>query len=254
MHFHEDTVTTRGERGPREHWRERTIAGRFVPSTARPLNRMSCVEDDWITFFPHPVERAHVRDQIIVAERCAALGEAKFLTTERRQLVGDVLHIPWRQELPLLHVNGASCFGRRLQQIGLATQERRNLQKVDHLAGKLGFVWRMDIGRYRNFQLTTDRRENFATFARADSAKRTCRSPVRFVVGRFEDKIDIFRGADFGDPSRHLPNKLFRFNHARAENKYGAASTDGNFTHAKRFHAVGEVCSLRPRSTIANGA
>src|SRR5205814_8205788 len=84
MHFHEDTVATRGERSSSEHWRKRAIAGSFVPSTARPLNRMSRVEDHRITLFTHPVERAHVRYQIVVAERCAALGKAKFLTTERR--------------------------------------------------------------------------------------------------------------------------------------------------------------------------
>src|SRR5438477_5384446 len=112
----------------------------------------------------------------------------------------------------------------------------------------------MNIGRYRNFQFASDRRENFATFARAESTIRTHRGPVRLVVGRFENKIDIFRGADFGDASRHLPNELFRFNHARAENEYGTFSADGDFAYAERFHAVREGCSLRARSTIANGA
>src|SRR6266571_195336 len=112
----------------------------------------------------------------------------------------------------------------------------------------------MHVRGHRNFQFTTNRRQNLATFARADSTKRTHRSPVRFVVGRFENKIDIFRRKDSGDGSRHLPNKLLLLNHARTENEHWALSANGDFAYAKRFHAVREVCSLRARSTIANGA
>src|SRR6266850_111626 len=168
---------------------------------------MRRVEDDGITGLAHPVERAHVRDQIVVAESCAALGETKFLTTERRQFLSNIFYVPRRKKLSLLHVDRAS-----------------------------------------------DRRQNFATGTWTHPAKRFYRSPVRFVVGRFEDKIDIFRRADFDDASRHLPNKLLRLNHARAENEHWALAADGDFAYAKRFHAVREVCSLRARSTIANGA
>src|SRR5712664_2161615 len=112
----------------------------------------------------------------------------------------------------------------------------------------------MHVRRYRNLQFTSDRRQNFATFARAHATKRAHRRPVRFVVGRFEDKIDIFRGADFSDAFRHLPNELLRLDHAWTENEDGTFSANGNFAYAERFHTVREVCSLPTRSTIANGA
>src|SRR6267143_691370 len=215
---------------------------------------MRRVEDDGITGLAHPVERAHVRDQIVVAESCAALGETKFLTTERRQFLSNIFYVPRRKKLSLLHVDRASGFRRRFQKIGLAAKKRGDLQQIDHVAGELGLVGRMNVRCYRNFQLASDRRQNFATGTWTHPAKRFYRSPVRFVVGRFEDKIDIFRRADFDDASRHLPNKLLRLNHARSENEHLALAADGDFAYAKRFHAVREVCSLRERSTIANGA
>src|SRR5438874_4168802 len=93
----------------------------------------------------------------------------------------------------------------------------------------------MHISRQRNFQFFANSPENLATFSRTDSAKRTHRRPVRFVVGRFENKIDIFRRADFGDASRHLPNKLLRLNHARTENEDGTFSPNRHFAYAERF-------------------
>src|SRR4030088_1942835 len=93
----------------------------------------------------------------------------------------------------------------------------------------------MHISRHRNFQLFANSPEHLATFPRTDSAKRTHRRPVRFVVGRFEDKIDIFRSADFRDASRHLPNKLLRLDHARAENEDRTLSADCDFAYAERF-------------------
>src|SRR5438477_7204551 len=93
----------------------------------------------------------------------------------------------------------------------------------------------MHIGRDRNFEFLANGRENFAAFARADSTKGTHRCPVRLVVGRFEDKIDIFGRADFGDASRHPPNKLFRLDYARTENERRALPANCDFADANWF-------------------
>ena len=45
-----------------------------------------------------------------------------------------MLHLVRRQKLPLLDVDRLAGFRRRLDQIGLATQERRGLQNIDHLS------------------------------------------------------------------------------------------------------------------------
>ena len=45
-------------------------------------------------------------------------------------------HVVGRQELALLHVDGAAGFGGGHEQVGLAAQERRDLQDVDDLGGR----------------------------------------------------------------------------------------------------------------------
>src|SRR5438309_10019920 len=108
MHLHENSIAARCHRGARKHRRKPTITGSLVPCSARALNRMRRIENDRITFFAHPVERAHVGDQIIVTEGCAALSETKLFATERRELLGNVLHVPRREELSLSDVACAS--------------------------------------------------------------------------------------------------------------------------------------------------
>src|SRR6516162_2876961 len=96
----------------------------------------------------------------------------------------------------------------------------------------------MHVSGHRNFQFSTNRRQNLATLARAYSAKRFYRSPVRFVVGSLENKSRILRVADFGDLARHSPNKLLRLNHARTENECGPLSAYCDFAYVKGFHAI----------------
>ena len=50
----------------------------------------------------------------------------------RARLVDHVLHVPGRQELALLDVHRLAAGGDGVDEIGLAAQERRGLQHVDH--------------------------------------------------------------------------------------------------------------------------
>src|SRR5205809_891617 len=104
---------------------------------------------------------------------------------------------------------------------------------IDHSPRELRFIRRMHVRCHRNFQLLANLRQNFAAFARAKSAKRFHRSAVRFVVGSFENKIDILAFADLRDLARHSPNELFRFDDARAENKNRPLATDRDLANAK---------------------
>src|SRR5439155_10546738 len=84
---------------------------------------------------------------------------------ESDQFLGDVSHIPRREELALFNVNCTTRFRSGTQQISLPAEECRYLQHVDLLAGNLGLSGGMDIGCDRNLQLASDLRENVATFA-----------------------------------------------------------------------------------------
>src|SRR4029077_7930141 len=139
-------------------------------------------------------------------------GETESCVTEGDQFLGDVSHIPRREELAFFYVNRTPRLRSGTQQIGLPAKERRDLQHVDLLPGNLGFSRGMDIGCHRNLERAPDVRENIATFAHADSAKRADRSSVRLVVGGFENEIDAFRRARLSNLLRHAPDKFLRLN------------------------------------------
>src|ERR1700686_3255248 len=104
MHFHKDAVASGRYGSTRQHRRQFGIAGRGVPCSAWPLHRVRGIENYAITRLAHPIERAHIRDEIVVTEGCATLRETKFFVAECDELFCNVLHIPRREELPFFHV------------------------------------------------------------------------------------------------------------------------------------------------------
>src|SRR4029450_11936413 len=156
---------------------------------------MCRIENDAITCVTHPVERAHVGDEVVIPKGGAALGEAELCVAEGDQFLGDVSHIPRCEELAFFYVNRTTRLGSGTQQIRLPAEERRDLQHVDLLPDNLSFSRGMDIGCHRNLQFAPDVCENIATFAHACSAKRADRSTIRLVVGGFENEINFLRSA-----------------------------------------------------------
>src|SRR5512132_320747 len=100
---------------------------------------MCRIENDAVTCVTHPVERAQVGNEVIISEGGATLGETKLCVAEGDQFLGDVSHIPRREELTFFYVNCTTCFRSSPQQIRLPAKERRDLQHVDLLPGNLGF-------------------------------------------------------------------------------------------------------------------
>ena len=132
---------------------------------------MRSVKDDAISRFAHPIERAHVGYEIVVAKRRAALGKTELRVAKGDQFFGDVSHVPRRQELTLFHIDRATCFCGSAQQIRLPAEKRRDLQHIDAFAGDLRFLRGMNVSCHWHFQVASDRRKNLAAFAYADSAK-----------------------------------------------------------------------------------
>ena len=122
-----------------------------------------------------------------------------------------------------------------MQQISLPAKKRRDLQHVDLFASDLGLSRRVNIGCDRNFQVAANGGKNLAAVAYANSAKRAHRRSIRFVIGRFENEIDIFPRADSRDFLCHSPDELLRFDHAWPENKRGTFPTDRDFADAQWF-------------------
>ncbi len=201
---------------------------------------MRRIKDDAISGLANPIKRAHIGDEIIVAKGCSALGETEFFVAEGDEFVGNVSHIQWREELTFFYIDRAIRLRSGTQQIGLSAKKRRDLQHVDLSPGDPGFRRRVNIGCDRNLQVAANGRKNLATLAHSNSAKRTYGCSIRFVIGRFENEIDICIRADLRDFFRHPPDELLRFDHARPENKHGTFPTDRDFADAQwsRIHNI----------------
>jgi hypothetical protein len=115
----------------RRRWRSRRGRGRGkfavaaggAAESAGALDGVGGVEDHGQAFLAHPEQRAHVGDEVVVAEGGAALGDDKVAALEGAELVGDVDDVPRREELALLHVDRAAGFGGGFEQVGLAAEE-----------------------------------------------------------------------------------------------------------------------------------
>ena len=111
-------------------------AGRDAVARARQLQAVGDVEDHRPAQRAQHREGAHVHHQVVVAEGHAALGHQHLRAAGARHLGNRVPHVVGRQELALLDVHHPAGPGRGHQQIGLARQERRNLQDVRDFGGR----------------------------------------------------------------------------------------------------------------------
>ena len=104
------------------------------------------VEHHGIAVLRQDRQRAHVRDQRVVAEAHAALGLEDVAVAGAGDLGEDIRHVPRRQELAFLDVDRPAGPPGGEQQIGLAAQEGRDLQHVHGLGGSGALFPGMDVG------------------------------------------------------------------------------------------------------------
>jgi hypothetical protein len=132
VHFHEDGVAAGGDGGARERCDEAAIAARLRPLAARLLHAVGRVVDDRAAGLGEQRQRAHIGDEVVVAEREAALGHEQVRVAGRASLLDDTLHLEGRQELALLQVDRLPrrCDGEN--EVRLPAEERRRLQHVGY--------------------------------------------------------------------------------------------------------------------------
>ena len=83
----------------------------------------------------HDGERAEIDDEVVVAEGGAALGEEDALVAGGANFLDAVAHVPGRDELAFLDVDGAAGFAGGDEQVGLTAEERGNLEDIDGFGG-----------------------------------------------------------------------------------------------------------------------
>jgi hypothetical protein len=144
------------------------------------------IEHDRAAGCAHHGKRAHVGDEIVVAEREPALADENLVVACRACLLDDVGHFPRRQELAFLDVDRFTLRRNVHDEVGLATQEGGSLQYVDD-RGDFGertvFV---DVGQHRHADLPPHLREDPQALVDPGTAKTAARGPVRLVVRSFE--------------------------------------------------------------------
>ena len=172
MHFHEEAVRARRRRRARQRPRELRRATGLLPFTARLLHRMRDVVDHRRAEAAHDRERAHVDDEVLIAERRAALGDENALVAYFAPFVQDVLRLLGREELSLLHRDRFARARRGRDDVGLPAEERRNLQDVEHCCRQLGLLPLVDVGEHRQPGLFFDRAQNLQSFVQSRPPKR----------------------------------------------------------------------------------
>ena len=112
------------------------VATAAISCTTRTLNRMRGVEDNGITELPNPIERPHIRNEVVIAKTDTSLGKDVGRASEVFEFIRNVSHIPRSEKLSLFHVYRSPSLRRGSNQVGLATQKSRDLQKINELAAQ----------------------------------------------------------------------------------------------------------------------
>jgi hypothetical protein len=214
--FEEDAVDACGYTGAGERFDEFGLAAAGVALATGDLDGVRNVEDDRIAQPLQNGERAHVDDEILIAEAGAAFGEDNVFVAGAGDFFDDVGHVPWGDELGFLDVDDAAGFGRGEEEIGLAREKGRDLQDVADFGGRLRLGGLVNVSEDGEVQVGFDFGEDAQAFLEAGTAKGFYRGAVGFVIGGFEDVGNAGVGGNFGYSFRHFARMRFAFDDAGA--------------------------------------
>ena len=215
--LHEYAVHAGGDGSAGEKWDEFGLPAAdgvvAFGGSGGELDRMGCIENHWREL-AHDGQRAHIDDQVVVAEAGAALGDEDAIVAGRASFLNHVLHVPGGEELAFLDVHGA--FGHRGgdYQVGLAAEERRDLQHVGYLGDFRDVLGVVHVGEDGNVDLVLDLSQDAETLGEAWSAKAPDRSAVCLIVRSLKDERHVKRPRYALDDFSHEDGVLFAFDDA----------------------------------------
>src|SRR5262245_37313201 len=214
--FHEQSVNAAGHAGARQVPDVFRLPAGGVAKPAGQLQAVRGVEDDRVSELAHYREGAHVHDQVVIAETRPALGDHDLAVTRGLDLFNYVADVERREELALLDVDRAPGRRRGPQQIGLATEERGDLQDVRDLGRLVGLMSFVNVGDDGRADFVLDLSQYAQPFFHSQAAKRAGGRAVCFVVRGFEDERDVEPRRDARNLAGHHHRVIFRFDHAWA--------------------------------------
>ena len=98
----------------------------------------------------HHPEAEHVHHEVVVAEVAAPLADQQLFVAAFAKFLHHVRHLGWAEELGFFDVDHGPRAGHRLHQVGLSSQEGRELDDVAHGSGRCCFLWAVYVGDHRN--------------------------------------------------------------------------------------------------------
>jgi hypothetical protein len=216
--FDEETVDAGGDGRAGEQRNELGLAAADSVGGGGLLHRVGGVEDDRGEL-AHDGERAEVDDEIVIAERRAALGEEDALIAGGADFFDAVGHVPRGDELALLDVDGAAGAGGGDKQVGLAAEKGGNLEDINGFSGDfavLGFVY---VGEDGQTRVAGDAAEDADALDESGTAKAFDAGAIGLVVAGFEDEGDVQVGRDALNRFCHGEGVRFRLDDAGAGNE-----------------------------------
>ena len=106
--------------------------------------------------FAHDGERAHIHNQVVVAETGAALRQKDLSIPCLAAFFHCVTHVPGRNELSFLDVDCPAAERCGDHKVSLTTQKRGNLQHVDNFCDFTDIHRCVYISEHRNLHLVFD--------------------------------------------------------------------------------------------------
>ena len=175
---------------------ELAISSRLSSCCTWALYRMCTIHDDTGNNLEHIGNIAEVNHQIVIAETIATFRQPHFLAARFEDLLHRILHICTRQELCLLDVDTLSGLGGSDKQIGLTTQERRNLQHIDNLGNRCCLIGLVDIGQQLQTILCLDVGKHLQAFFHPRPAIGSDGSTISLVERCLEDNLKTISGIE----------------------------------------------------------
>src|SRR6185312_13310828 len=176
-------------------------------------------EDDRAARLAEYRERAHVGDEVVIAEREAALAHEDRLVAGRARFLDDVPHLPRREELALFDVHGLPLSCDTQDEIRLSAQERRRLQHIDDRRGigERGVL--VHVREHGHPEIAFDALENLESGIEPRAAKARSGRAIRLVERRLEDERNAEAAGERLEGSGDLERERLALDDARARNE-----------------------------------
>jgi len=193
--FEEEAVDAGGDGGAGEERDELGLAAADSVGGRRLLDRVRGIENHGREL-AHEGKRAKINDEVVVAERRAALREEDALVACGADLFDAMMHVPRGNELAFLDVDGAAGAACGDEQVGLAAEEGGNLQDIDCFGGDFAVARLMNVRENRQAGIFGNAGEDARAFNQARAAKALDAGAVGLVVAGFEDEGDMEIGGN----------------------------------------------------------